>query len=109
MVGHIVLDGSGLHSALHRANVGMAILSQYRGQGGGRRLLHTVIDWSEQHAQLHWLDLGVFTENPGAHALYLSLGFKERGRTLDCFRIDGHRVDDIQMSRWVGPAGREPT
>ena len=108
MVGHICVDVAPLESALHRVSFGMGIMSGFRRQGAGRLLLETIIGWTQAQPSIDWIDLGVFVENLGAQRLYTSMGFEERGRTLDCFRVDGHRIDDIQMVYWVGPHGQKP-
>lgn len=84
-------------TALHRATLGMSLETKYRGQGAGKHLLGTVIEWAKEQTFLQWLDLGVFAHNAPARRLYEHFGFIEIGRTPDLFRVDGHSVDDILM------------
>ncbi len=65
-------------------------------------LLATAIEWARNESQIEWIDLGVFEENLAAQALYEREGFIELGRTPDLFRVDGHQIDDISMSVFVG-------
>jgi len=91
------LCGSALRSESHRVSLGMAVLRPYRRQGMGQALLETAIDWAKAQPQIAWIDLGVFGGNEPAYALYEKLGFIEQGRTVDRFRVDGNKVEDIHM------------
>jgi ribosomal protein S18 acetylase RimI-like enzyme len=98
LVGHLYLAGGMLRSELHRVNLGMGIQSSHRRQGGGRMLLVSAIEWARKQAIIAWIDLGVFSDNPGAQALYARHGFEVLGSTPDRFRVDGHSLDDISMT-----------
>jgi len=98
MVGACELGSIFLVSAIHRANLGMGLERAYRGQGHGRALLETAIEFARSQPFLDWIDLGVFTGNDPAIALYLAYGFEETGRVLDRFRVNGQKVGDISMS-----------
>jgi RimJ/RimL family protein N-acetyltransferase len=103
IIGHVDLQASGLATALHRARVGIGVLRPGRGRGLGRRLLEAAVAWARAEPRLAWLDLGVFAGNDRAQRLYERLGFIERGRTPDRFRVDGRSIEDISMSLRVGP------
>lgn len=98
LVGHLYLAGGQLRSELHRVNMGMGISASHRRQGGGALLLETAIAWARSQPIIEWIDLGVFSDNPGAQALYARYGFQVLGRTPDRFRVDGHSLDDISMT-----------
>jgi RimJ/RimL family protein N-acetyltransferase len=98
LVGHLYLAGGGLLSELHRVNLGMGIIAPYRRQGGGGLLLTEAIDWARHQPTIDWIDLGVFSDNPGARALYEGHGFTAVGRVDDRFRVDGESLDDISMT-----------
>ena len=102
LVGHLYLAGGALPTELHRVQVGMGIMRTHHRRGGGRLLLQSAIDWARGQSHIDWIDLGVFEENQPARRLYEKFGFKELGRTPDRFRVDGHRIDDISMSLYVG-------
>jgi RimJ/RimL family protein N-acetyltransferase len=68
--------------------LGMAILAQGRGQGGGRALLRAAIDHTRTSGA-HKLDLDVWTDNARAIALYASEGFR-----LEGYRRSHHRRKD---------------
>ncbi len=105
VVGSVHLAGGELETCLHRAVLGVGLERAYRGAGQGRRLMEAAIAWAEDEPRLDWIDLGVFEGNDRALALYLQLGFVERGRAVDQFRVDGVHITDIQMSLAVGARG----
>ena len=94
--GHLEMRGGSIPTEMHRASLGMGIERPYRRRGWGRQLLQTAIAWARDRG-LAWLDLGVFTDNTPAYALYVRAGFVEIGVTPDRFRIDGQTVDDRSM------------
>ena len=98
LVGHLYLAGASLRSGLHRVDLGLGILVSHRRLGGGSLLLETAIAWARTEPAIHWIDLGVFVDNPGAQRLYQRFGFEEIGRTPDRFRVDGTSLDDISMT-----------
>lgn len=108
LVGHVHLAGGMLRSDLHRVSVGMGVLSSHRRQGGGTLLLHSAIAWARNQSCIDWIDLGVFSDNPGAQALYAGQGFQVLGRTPDRFRVDGRTLDEIWMTLDVARADEEP-
>lgn len=97
IVGHLDLKGGNIESELHRATLGIAIESAHCDRGHGRRMMETAIAWARDHG-IAWIDLGVFSTNTRAHALYRKLGFVEVGTTRDRFRVDGDPIDDIAMT-----------
>ena len=46
----------------------------------------------------HWIDLGVFSGNKNAKALFEKVGFKKIGYMEDCWLIDGKSISTILMS-----------
>jgi RimJ/RimL family protein N-acetyltransferase len=98
LVGHLYLARAMLRSELHRVHMGMGIGRSHRRQGGGTSLLETGIEWARNQPTIDWIDLGVFSDNPGAQALYARHGFRIVGQTPDRFRVDGQSLDDISMT-----------
>ena len=68
-------------------SLGMWILPEWRGRGGGRALIEALLD--AVPAGTHKVELEVFPDNEAAIALYRSLGFEEEG-----LRRDHHRRGD---------------
>ena len=98
LVGHLYLAGGALRSELHRADMGMGIIRSHRRRGGGTLLLEAATEWAREQPSIDWIDLGVFSDNPGAQALYERHGFRIVGRTPDRFRVDGQSLDNISMT-----------
>ena len=98
LVGHVYLAGGAILSELHRASLGMGIARQCRRRGGGTRLLAAAVGWAREQSSIDWVDLGVFTDNPGARALYEREGFEVVGRTPDRYRVDGVSLDEVSMT-----------
>jgi RimJ/RimL family protein N-acetyltransferase len=94
--GDISLGESGFPATSHRVQLGMGIERAYRGQGHGKRMIQTVIDWSREQ-KFTWLDLRVFAHNNSARKLYTKMGFSEVGTMIDLFRIDDQSIDDVMM------------
>jgi len=105
MVGSASLIGGDLAADLHRVDLGMGVLRDYRRQGFGQLLLATIIDWCRARPTIDWIDLGVFADNEPAKALYVKLGFEVVGSTRDRWRVDGTRIDEIHMVLPVGSLG----
>lgn len=101
VVGHIDLKGSPLKTGRHRCDLGMGIEEAYRGKGIGAALMDTAIAFASAHPQLYWIDLGTFSGNLPARALYRKKGFTEVGIIKDRFRINGISIDDVLMTLQV--------
>lgn len=88
--------------ARHNIEFGIAVQSDWQGQGLGRALIGRLIQWAEDVPTLERLELHVLDGNDGALHLYRSLGFEEEGRRVAAIRQDdGAYVDDIIMCRRV--------
>ena len=98
LVGYLQLVGGALRSELHRVEMGMGIVRSHRRRGGGGLLLGDAIAWARKQTSIDWIDLGVFSDNPGAKALYARHGFQVIGQTFDRFRVDGQSLDDTSMT-----------
>lgn len=87
--------------------LGMMCDAGWRGVGLGRALLMGALEWARANASsplgVRRVELGVLASNPGAAALYRSVGFVEEGRFRGRFRqADGSLVDDLAMVLEVG-------
>jgi RimJ/RimL family protein N-acetyltransferase len=98
LVGHLYLAGGTLRSELHRAEMGMGVTRSHRRRGGGALLLETGIEWARTQPTIDWIDLDVFSDNPGARALYARHDFQVLGQTPDRYRVDGHSLDNTSMT-----------
>jgi RimJ/RimL family protein N-acetyltransferase len=79
--------------------LGMAILREARGQGGGRALLQAILDHAEANGA-HKLELEVWIDNARAIALYASAGFEVEGLRRNHYRRrDGSLRSALVMAR----------
>lgn len=99
IIGSITLSTERLAPCqMHRCILGIGIEPGYRHGGLGRKLMATALSWSKSQHFLSWIDLGVFADNLRARRLYEEFQFLEIGRSIDCFRVNNIRVDDIHMT-----------
>lgn len=102
LVGDLSLRGGSLPSSMHRVSLGIGIDRSYRSRGIGSLMMREAIDWASSQPLIDWIDLGVFSGNPRAEALYRDLGFEQWAVNTDAFRVAGVTLDDILMRLWVG-------
>jgi RimJ/RimL family protein N-acetyltransferase len=85
-------------------SIGMAILAEARGQGGGRALLTAVKDHARE-TEAHKISLEVWIDNSRAIALYAAEGFEVEGLRRDHYRRrDGSLRSTLIMAWRVEPA-----
>lgn len=83
--------------------IGMMCDHGWRGAGLGRAMLEAAVAWAWASPSVRRVELGVMASNPGALALYRSVGFEVEGRYRGRFRqADGSLVDDLAMALVVG-------
>lgn len=83
--------------------LGMAILPEARGRGGGRALMEAILEHARS-CGAHKLELEVWVDNARAIALYASAGFEVEGLRRDHYRRrDGRLRSALIMSRLVAP------
>jgi putative acetyltransferase len=89
-------------------SIGMAILAEARGQGGGRALLSAIQDHARKTGA-HKLSLEVWIDNARAIALYAAAGFEVEGLRRDHYRRrDGSLRSTLIMAWRVGPPREDP-
>lgn len=74
---------------------GVYVRATLQGRGLGERLTQAVIDWARPRVDL--LRCSVSSENLGARALYLRLGFTVYGTEPRAIRIDGRDYDEDHL------------
>jgi putative acetyltransferase len=88
-------------------SLGMAILPDARGRGGGRALLEAIIGHAVA-CGAHKLELEVWPDNAPAIALYTSAGFEVEGFRRDHYRRrDGSLRSALLMARLLSPGAAE--
>ncbi len=104
-----VIGNLGLHPTHARGvlSLGMAIISQARGRGGGRILMDTALRHLAT-ADAHKVELEVWPDNGRAISLYAQYGFEVEGLRRDHYRRrDGSLRSSLIMARLL-PAVEEP-
>lgn len=83
------------------ATIGMALVPEARGRGGGKLLLQTALRHAAETG-MHKLDLEVWLENTRAIGLYAANGFQVEGIRRDHYlRDDGGRRSTLVMARFI--------
>jgi len=101
IIGHIDLRQYNEPYKAHRVMLGMGVESRIRRQGVGAALINAVVVFCQHTEHVRWLDLNVLSNNLPAQKLYEKCGFKVIGNMSDCYRIDGHSVDELTMTRAI--------
>ncbi|TKB49497.1 GNAT family N-acetyltransferase [Ferrimonas sediminicola] len=103
VVGHACLITFGSEPRRrHAASLGVVVHSEFRRQGFARALLTELIDTCDSWLGITRIELEVFASNPGAIALYRSLGFVEEGRMRGFAYRNGRLEDAVLMARYEG-------
>jgi ribosomal protein S18 acetylase RimI-like enzyme len=98
-----IIGAAGLHPTGVEgvSSLGMSILKEFRGQGGGRRLMIASLEAARSRGLVKVV-LEVFPENSRAVALYLSEGFEIEGYRRNHYpRLDGSRRSAWIMAKFL--------
>ena len=96
-----VVGTLGLHPTGARGvvSLGMCILADQRGRGGGRALMDAAMAWL-RGTDMHKVELEVWPDNERAIALYERYGFEIEGTRRDHYRRrDGSLRSSVLMAR----------
>ena len=96
LVGSVALFDLDLLS--RRAQLGMLLGPDFRGQGLGRDAIAVVLRYAFAHRGLHRVALEVLADNEPAVRCYRACGFVEEGRLRDDAWVDGRFVDQLRMA-----------
>jgi RimJ/RimL family protein N-acetyltransferase len=100
VVGNAGVHESGAPGVL---SLGMAILLEARGRGGGRALLEAIVEHARS-CGAHKLELEVWPDNAAVIGLYPAAGFEVEGFRRDHYRRrDGSLRSAILMARLLTP------
>lgn len=100
LIGYLRLAASSETAVAQVAELGLIVAADYRHQGLGRALMATALDWAEQEAPLHRIQLEVQQRNQAARRLYQTFGFQEEGHLVESYRaVSGQWLDTILMAR----------
>jgi RimJ/RimL family protein N-acetyltransferase len=100
----------GLHQLGVRGvvSLGMCIVADARGRGGGRVLMDAAMAWLHD-GDMHKVELEVWPDNERAIGLYERYGFEVEGTRRDHYRRrDGSLRSSLIMARLLGRSGAPP-
>ncbi len=80
----------------HCVTLGMLLSPEYRGRGLGERLLQATLEACR--GKWERVELSAYSHNERAYKLYLRCGFKEEGRRIGAWKLDGVTSDIIEMA-----------
>jgi putative acetyltransferase len=102
-VGHLGIITSASHRRKHVASFGIVVHPDFQGRGVGNAMMTEMLKLADGWLNLVRVELGVFSENERAIALYRRHGFAIEGENrFDNFR-DGRYVHTTIMAR-INPA-----
>lgn len=85
----------------HRAVFGISIRKNYWSKGIGSELLKEIIEKASEIGY-EQIELGVFSDNIRARALYEKYGFESWGRNKNAFKLkNGTYCDEIVMGKYI--------
>ncbi|MEQ6377017.1 GNAT family N-acetyltransferase [Bacillaceae bacterium S4-13-56] len=101
IIGFLDFHGGHQLRTVHQGEFGMSVDENFRGEGIGRSLVSTMIDWATAHPILEKINLEVFHNNIPAIHLYKSIGFEEEGRRKKQVKIEDEYFDLISMAKFL--------
>ena len=93
-------EPTGMESNRHVYELNIAVHPSHRRKGLGRILIEELKVLAQLRGKSK-LRLRVLSSNPGAIAFYKVCGFKEEGRLVKEYYLDGRYVDDVLMSYFL--------
>ena len=101
----VLIASAGLHPITqslrtrHVMSLGMGVARAWWGKGVGSELMRRLLDWADNWAGILRVELGVYTDNTRAIALYEKFGFEREGVQRALALRDGTYVDSMMMAR----------
>lgn len=97
LIGNIGLHG--IHPKNRNARIGIVIgENTHRGKGYGTKTMLLLLEYAFNTLNLRKVSLDVFSNNPRGIRCYQKCGFKEEGRLLEEYYVEGFYVDVIKMA-----------
>ncbi|MDR0644101.1 MAG: GNAT family N-acetyltransferase [Treponema sp.] len=100
VVGIVGLHVSARARERHTAWIGMNVHASHQGKGIGKALMEAILDIADNWLKLKRVELGVFTDNEPAIALYKKMGFTVEGTKKYSAARNGVHADEYLMARY---------
>lgn len=97
IVGMLNFMGSSKARLKHGGEFGITVRKNYWGQGIGKELVSTMIDWAHENPLIKKINLQVRSDNETAIELYRKMGFELEGKISRMFYIKGRFYDCLHM------------
>jgi len=97
MIGFLDFHNGHRKRTEHQGAFGMSVKKEFRNQGVGKALLHSLIGWAEDNPLIEKICLEVFSNNKGAIHIYRSFGFIEEGTKKKAFKKEDGSYEDLLL------------
>ncbi|WP_242985463.1 GNAT family N-acetyltransferase [Vallitalea okinawensis] len=84
----------------HTADLGIMVHDDHQGQGIGKQLMEAALDLADNWLNLKRVELGVFTDNEIAIAMYKKYNFVTEGTKKCVYFSNGAYKDEFIMARY---------
>jgi ribosomal protein S18 acetylase RimI-like enzyme len=96
VVGWVHLEVPEIEKLRHTAELTVGLITEYRGEGIGRRLVERALDWARAQDLVKVYN-SIPATNEGALEFFEALGGEIEAVREDHYRIDGDPVDEKMM------------
>ena len=94
----IQMDGGKRPQTSHILNIGLHMVTAYRGFGIGSQMLYFAIDWAKKHG-FKKLEANIFTTNKRSLHVFERVGFIEEGTRQKRIRIGKQYIDEVLVGK----------
>ncbi|MCP8617950.1 GNAT family N-acetyltransferase [Salirhabdus salicampi] len=101
IIGTLDFHNGNKHKTKHTGSFGMSVAKRYQGQGIGKVLLKTLIDWASSHPLIEKVDLEVMRNNDQAISLYKKNDFITEGVRKHAIKVNNEYYDLLLMTKYV--------
>jgi ribosomal protein S18 acetylase RimI-like enzyme len=99
-IGHCLVRSTDHPALRHVAKISMAVSTDFRRSGVGKKLLEEAEEWARRH-KIHKITLDVLANNRPALRLYEKLRYREEGARKDQVIIDGQFHDELMLAKFL--------
>ena len=101
LVGSLFFERKTKVKQKHRSSLGMVVKKDFWGRKIGSSLMKRVLELAQSMDDLEKIELGVYSDNERAVALYKKYGFVEEGRIKKAFFVNGEYHDELIMGLFL--------